>query len=444
MSIFTVLRHSGALFVLIFFEHGAAFAAAADSQYAQLPADVKVDGALVTLMSISIMGGQSIFIESDGRFAPDGKPLAKVELQMDSVSIGNSAVIDWRHSLYPVEHSFNVIAAVTPTSGVHRIRLIASSSSGYYYIGSGTNLSVVAKPATTVTQSTLSTNAGPYSFNLKDIQPGMPVPFSAVLENDINVPSIASGQPLVVLASGRSYAGSAYGDALWGLWLDGTGERNKYSSWSDNDLNIKSELQAPMFVHGYVPNQSGGTHSVVLGATALPYPPSSSSDSVNYHIGETTSLVTLYGGMTVKGSAPLNDDKNNLIPYICVGTNQGWPACPSVGTDVVIDQATFSVPKTHNGIVFFTAKSRVQGGVSDIGGNVFFWLTLDGRRVGSTGVQSLRTHDGVSTRTICASYLATGAAALAAGTHTVQLHAMAQGSFIHLALTMDLPLMWFD
>lgn len=54
---------------------------------------------------------------------------------------------------------------------------------------------------------------------------------------------------------------------------------------------------------------------------------------------------------------------------------------------------------------------------------------------------------GASSRTLTASYLSADGPAsvrLAPGQHTVQVVAMATGSFQHLSATKDLPLIYFD
>jgi len=92
----------------------------------------------------------------------------------------------------------------------------------------------------------------------------------------------------------------------------------------------------------------------------------------------------------------------------------------------------------------FTAKTRVQADQADPGGTLTLWLTLDGRRVGSTAVQQLRAPFSVSERTLAASYLAAGRERLKSGFHTVRLFAQADGSFIHVTTVRDVPLLVFD
>jgi hypothetical protein len=117
---------------------------------------------------------------------------------------------------------------------------------------------------------------------------------------------------------------------------------------------------------------------------------------------------------------------------------------PAVGTDVPLAAATLDLPAGHDGVVMFLAKTRVQGDLADAGGTASLHLALDGRPVGSIGVQQLAAPDGASQRTVAASYLAAGDQALAPGRHTVVVYGRADGQFKHLAMVKDLNLIWFD
>jgi hypothetical protein len=110
---------------------------------------------------------------------------------------------------------------------------------------------------------------------------------------------------------------------------------------------------------------------------------------------------------------------------------------------VLVAEGVVDVPAGAPGVVMFDAKSRVQADGADAGGTVSMWLTVDGVREGSTGMQQLSEPSSVSERTIAASYLAAGSERLAPGRHVVRLYARADGSFIHVSLVRDLPLVWF-
>jgi hypothetical protein len=161
-------------------------------------------------------------------------------------------------------------------------------------------------------------------------------------------------------------------------------------------------------------------------------------------MGADSTLVTLTGGMSVVGAAPSPTDAHNVANYICVATSQAWAGCPAIGSDVVVAEGDIVVPAGHNGVVLVSGKTRIQADASDPGGQGFLYLTIDGIRRGSFGAQQLAAPSSVSTRTLGTSYLATGAEALTPGTHHVVLHASTTGTFIHLAMTRGLPLIWFD
>ena len=72
------------------------------------------------------------------------------------------------------------------------------------------------------------------------------------------------------------------------------------------------------------------------------------------------------------------------------------------------------------------------------------WLTIDGVRRGSTGVQELVAPSTISQRTISASYLTADEHRLKPGWHTVQVIGHVRGSFFTVGLSRDLPLVWFD
>jgi hypothetical protein len=73
-------------------------------------------------------------------------------------------------------------------------------------------------------------------------------------------------------------------------------------------------------------------------------------------------------------------------------------------------------------------------------GNVYLWITVDGVSSGSLGVQHLQTPGMCSQRTLTASYLATSLT----GTHTVAVHAKADGTMCDVNVQNEIPLVWFD
>lgn len=418
-----------------------AFGAGSNSVYLQMSSDALVSNP-TTLMSATINVTESgyVYVQSDGRFGPSGSPsLAIINIYIDSIAVSNGSVLEWTRSTNGQQHSFNVIGSAYLTPGNHTISLFARGD-GSFYIGAGTNLSIMTNAAANVVNNTTTQNTGDLSFTTQGILDGTPIPHTTVLQNTV----ASSGEPIIALSSGRAYHGNSFGDALWGLYLDGIGEHNDSATWSDNDIFSGAEYQAPMFNQAFFSGVPPGNHVVSLEASEEPYTDPVAENGVDYHVGADTRLITLNGGMNVFGKAPVSTAVNNRTDYVCVGSNQGWPGCPPVGTDVVLDDTYVDIPQGHNGVVLFMTKTRVQGGDADGGGTTSIHLVIDGNGVGSAGVQQLAYPNSVSTRTLCASYLAAGNQALAPGRHHVQVIGRADGAFIHLAMTKDLPLMWFD
>jgi hypothetical protein len=422
---------------------GLILAAGSDSIYQSLPSDTPVYGnsVIISSVSLNVSQGEWVLVKSDGRYYPNGGSFIAVYITVDGGKVSNDSLTDWRGSTNPVQHSYSVVGVAYLNPGQHVIALQADAPYGYVNLGAASNLSVMTQPASSVNEYTVYPDTGVISENVTGIQEGQPVPVTSVA----NAWTTTNGEPVIALASGRSYyAGTPpnnYGNAMWNLSIDGFGEDNSSSSWSDNDMFTGAELQAPMYNHGFF-NVGPGQHGVSLDATVEPY--GSTPDDAWYRVGAGSRLILLNGGMNVAGKVTPNTQVNYRFTYVCIGSDQGSPGCPGTYTDVVLDDVTISIPQGHNGVVMFSAMTRVQGDASDAGGNVSFWITIDGVPVSSYGVQQLASPNGDSTRTVTASYLAAGSNALSPGDHDVQLHAMASGSFIHLSMTQDLPLIWFD
>ncbi|MGH9622734.1 MAG: hypothetical protein ACRD4G_00150 [Bryobacteraceae bacterium] len=417
--------------------------AGSDSAYSYLYADAPVTGTGDTFDGtyFNVSQAEWVLVRATGRYYPNGGTFIAVYITIDGNKVSNDAVTDWRGSTDPTQHSYDVIGVAYLTPGSHLILVEADAPYGYVNIGAGSNFSIMTQPASSINQYIINSDTGIISENVTGIQEGTPLPVTSIA----NATTTTGGEPIIALASGRSYyAGTPpnnYGDAMWNLSIDGVGEHNNSSSWSDNDMFTGAELQAPMYNQGFF-NTSPGQHKVSLDATAEPY--GSTPDNVWYRVGAGSRLILLNGGMTVAGKVTPDTQVNHRFDYRCIGSSQGWPGCPSTGTDVVLDDVTISIPQGHNGVVMFSGMTRVQGDTSDGGGNVSIWITIDGVPVSSHGVQQLDYPNGDSTRTICTSYLAAGSNALSPGNHDVQLHAEASGGFIHLSVTQDLPLIWFD
>ena len=225
-----------------------------------------------------------------------------------------------------------------------------------------------------------------------------------------------------------------------------------YAQYTVNDIFSGAEFEAPMYCQGvHDPDLwgpgPGGVFSLV--ATEFPFCVDGSPSSANfveYTVGGTATLVAVHGGIQVHGHIGTDLPTHTLNEYVCIGTTAASAGCPPSGEPVVIARCPVEIPKGHDGIVFFSARGRCQGDIRDAGGTVKLWIEIDGVPMSSVGVQGLGgSGTSVSQRTLAASYLATGNEALTPGIHEVGLVAEVTGSFFHLSIHNDHPLlMWFD
>lgn len=417
----------------------ASYAGELTSTYSELASDTVVgpaDTAVITT-SVSLAANSWVYIQSDGRYIPSAAAIATARIFVDGAPVGNASVTDWSVSRSTQQHSYNAIAAVFLSAGSHTVQLhAASQNSQSFTMGAQSNLSVLVNPASSVSTAMRGTDSATISPNVSGLSTTSVLP--TVAHVNIAVGG-SSGQPTVLLSSARIYRFGNAGDPLTTITLDGNSLPNNQASWSDNDMYEYAENQAPFFTQAFIPSLVG-SHTATLASSALPY----SGEKVQYRVGADSTLVALTGGMSVVGAAAAPSDSHNVTNYLCVGTSQGWSGCPAIGSDVIVAEGDIVVPAGHNGVVLVTGKTRIQADASDPGGQGFLYLTIDGVRRGALGVQQLASPSSSSTRTIGTSYLATGANALSPGTHHVVLHASTTGNFIHLAMTRDLPLIWFD
>lgn len=410
--------------------------ARAQSGYAQLDRDVRVSVRTDVLSFDVVASSQSdLFVSSDGRFFPSGGTAGATYVTVDGARVSNESAIDWAGSTDPQQHSFDAVGATRVEPGTHRVALVADPTAGPFSLGSASNLAAMMRPSGTVKQVTLPADSGPFDFQTAGLQAGTPAPTRPLLATDVG-PGDA-----VVVGSGDAYRTAHAGDAMLGLSLDGRSLGNASALWSVQDLCECAELRGPLFTHAFLAGLSG-PHRISLDASEFPW--MSGEDPADYTVASGTTMLTLQGPMQVRGSAPTSHAADDWWDYVGVGTAEGWPGVPPVGTDVPLASAAFDVPASHDGVVMFLAKTRVQGDPADPGGTVTLHLALDGRPVGSVGVQQLAAPDGASQRTVAASYLASGDGALPPGRHTVVVYGRADGTFKHLAMVKDLNLIWFD
>jgi hypothetical protein len=386
-----------------------------------------------------------VFVEADGTFAPAAsESAASVFIDVDGMRVSNLSTIDWRGSVDPVRHSFNAVGVASLSSGRHTVELVGQPVAGSFTVSSSSNLSVLVHPAQDVRASELTAEAGPFDYTTLG-RLGPDLPHAPLVGRTVD-----ATRPTIAIASATGRRVGHDGDGMLGIYLDGGHPGPASSLWTVNDICTCAEVEAPMFTHALL---RGGNRnsSVSLDATEFPWtlPPPAREDPAIFSVRPSATLVVLNGGMQLVGAArsllqSFPDSVGTVSDGWCIGSSSGWPGCPSVGTDVLLAQATIAVPAGHPGVVMLLAKTRVQGDDSDRGGNARLWLTVDGKSRGSVGVQQLAAPFSVSQRTIAASYLAAGRERLTPGTHVVRLYGRAEGSFIHLVYLRDLPLLWFD
>ncbi len=420
----------------------------ARSVYLSLPADREVRERTVLLSTrLTLPRSDSVFVETDGTFAPLSlDAAARVFVEIDGRRVTNESAIDWRGSAVPVRHSFNVVGAAHLTAGPHTVELVGEAVAGAFTVSRGSNLSVFVNPARRVATARLVDLAGPFDFTSLDLK-GNALPHTPLVRLTVDART-----PAIALASGSTRVAGHDGDAMLGIYLDGRHRGPRRSLWTVNDTCQCAEIEGPLAAHALL---SGGRarSTVSLDATEFPWrstPPFVQSDNpAIYTVQPTAALTVVAGGLQVVGAGVpvlpgFPDQVGTAWDFACIGATTPWPGCPATGTDVLVGVGSLVVPRGHPGVVMVAAKARVQGDGADPGGRVTLWITVDGRRRGSTGVQELRTPFSISQRTISASYLATGKLALRPGRHVIRVHGRADGDFLHLTLSRDLPLVWFD
>jgi hypothetical protein len=417
----------------------------ADSLFLSLSRPTLISRPNQELLAATIQGGRSVLVLSDGSFMPKEPVLADAFIMIDGHKVSNDSWIDVRGEKTPLAHTFRAIGMEQLTKGSHRIALVASGTSPFS-VNTGSDLVIMTSPA-----ERFATDAIDRDSDIVDVDPpprgkGSPLPFKRIATVQLET----NGGPLVAFSAGRSYhalSGQAgLGDAMWSLWIDGSEAEANSASITDNDLTVGGEAQAPMFNQGFFDRLSKGTHQLTLGAEAEPWPAETGPDKVRFRVGAGTRLVALTGGIAVAGHVLQVDleKEDGRFAFRCVASSNSWKTCPVPDQDVVVATASIVIPSKHNGVVLFSGMTRIQGDSKDPGGTIDVWLTVDGARLGSAAEQQLAFPGSESTRTVSLSFLATGDNALSVGKHEIELHARALGSFMHLMVTRDTPLIWFD
>lgn len=424
-----------------------AFCADDDSGFLITTNDRVISGTTPTAVlsyTLNLSQTKTVLLAGSGRYYPyNSNGIAVVNIRIDgNEGYSNYSIIDWGTSNNAVQHSFDCIALVTLPPGTHTIELI-----GYnhvytplagFVIGSKSGLSVITNPAPNSLSTTLGFDSQIIDQNTDNMGNTGNIPATTLLTNTIQTNNPTN---VVTLLSGRAYCAGNQGDALWGIYLNDQCPSGITSNLTVNDLYSQAELAAPMY--SFAMHELTGNNTVSFKATELTW--SGQVNKVQYRVGSDVRLISLWG-MGLSGSAGNTAESCRRDDWVCAQTSTGYnpPYCPVTGTNYTVAETTINIPDGHNGIVFFKAVTRLQGASTDAGGNVSFWLNIDGQDVGTVGLQQLKTPDCLSSRTIVASYLSAGDKKLAIGPHVVRVYCRANGYFNALAIAKDLPLIYFD
>lgn len=286
-------------------------------------------------------------------------------------------------------------------------------------------------------------------------------PFVEILDNDItntvslsaNVFNFITGRAFQTCSSGGGGL-SGQGDAMWGFWADSSCQYTSEASWGVNDIYEGAELQAPMYAHSVYPLGYLDTLNIKFGATELAFgsdraddPSGAHENNVCYKVGSAKLLSVLNDGLS--GGLGGNDTFCSTYTWKCVGTTTGEPNCPSANTEVILASDTITIPTGHSGVLFFSAKTRIQAGAPEDDDMVVkLGIKIDGVPVGSIGVQQLYTPYEASSRSLTASYLsAVGdhSSPLTAGQHTIEAYIIVETTGAkHPSVPEELTLTYFD
>lgn len=281
-----------------------------------------------------------------------------------------------------------------------------------------------------------------------DIHEGDPRPTVRVLSHTVP-PSGTANSNVVTLASGTSYKDGGQGDAAWGIYKSGICQSNNTASWAVNDIWSQAEFAAPMSNHAY--HQNTPPSLISLEATELVFNDSKNKfeNKVKYRVQASARLISLWG-MGLSGAASATTNFCSTYQWQCVGriANASQEAfaynCPLKSGDFTVSSKTVNIPAGHNGVIFVSAKSRVQGIGPGTFETFYFGVKIDGVKVGSLGVQQLSGPGREeSSRGVTASYV-TAPNTLSPGNHTIEVYAKTVGDFDHVFVPGDLSLVYFD
>ncbi len=376
----------------------------------------------------------TVYVQSDGYVSPIAWPTstsADAWITVNGTRVSNVSVLHWNRSVAPQPHSYNVIGATSLPAGNHVIRLIADSRQGAHVIGPRSSLVVFVNPAANVQMDQTTQDTANLSFSMLGGRPER-CEWQALGHHQVARIKLQNPElPVFAFGSARVFRATAAGDAMMGMFAEHANPQAELTTLFQSQFGVEdlwwgAEFHGPTYVQGVLTGTPPAEFdpAIVLGATQFP---PGGFESLEYRVGAGATLVTMYGGMQVKGWA------GNSRAEICTAQCIGGAAvgCPPLGTKVPISTATFTVPQGHDGRVLFSGKARCQGHPRDGPLQFFLELRIDGQIVGSLASQGLAGWLGgwdttLSQRTLTTSYLATGANALSPGTHTVEVLAWAK------------------
>ncbi len=402
---------------------------------------------IVIQKTISVTSKSKLLIISDGRFAPINGPAGYLRIEINGDDqYSTTAIHDWSTGTTGLsgQHSFNLMAYRVLPIGTYTIALIASahpSNSGDFLVGSGTALSIMIDPTLKILTDSLTSDSNniqvtTYNPPLIDINEGdADRPFIELLANTIpnnnsgiaNVLSYVGGRAYQsCTGSGGSLGGQ--GDALWGFWVNNTCPTTSEASWGANDLYQGAELQTSMYAHSLRSISPQESLNIKFGASELAFGSNVGitpfENDICYKVANTKLISILNNG--ISGGAGGNNAFCSTYGFECVASTLGLPGCPNANTDVTIASKTITIPNNHSGILFFSAKGRIQAGSpEDSDMVVSLGIKIDGSPVGTVGVQQLYVPEAGSTRTLTASYLSavgSNSSPLSAGNHTIEVY----------------------
>lgn len=446
----------------------------ARSAFLQLSEDRVVAGPSAVVLlehELALARPATLFAFADGRHFPLAEEAAALWISVDGSSRdGSRSLTSWRDSRRPVQHAFRVLAVRELEAGSHRVALMAQALPGDregFVVGSASGLGLLVAPDSLLQPRFLTEESDLVRLRTYDPEAGIDVvegapdrPFLPLLRNDRFNPG-SEPLPVVTLLAGharhacRLGGEDGYGDALWGLWHDRRCPNTAEAAWSVNDLDPLAELWGTMFTHAATTLAPGTGVEILWGASELAFgsdqadaPAGAHENEVCYRVDD-AALITASGTGIVGGAEPVLPVAScSTYTWRCVASTEGVVGCPEAGSWVVLGAADIEVPAGHDGLVYFSAVTRVQGDNADSFSTASLQLRVDGEWVGTVGVQQLALGAGQASRTLSASWLSavdSEHGPLAPGSHRVEALMRVEGERVNfVSAPRDIALTFFD